>query len=43
MRDLYGDLLYMRRRLVDRLEEAGAMQIPVRRAGWQADEQKLPD
>jgi N-acetylglucosamine-6-sulfatase len=33
----------MRRRLFDRLEEAGAMQIPVRRAGWQADEQKLPD
>ena len=28
----------MRKRLFDRLEAEGAMQIPVRRAGWQADQ-----
>lgn len=31
----------MRNRLFDRMEEKGAMQIPVRRAGWQADEKRI--
>lgn len=31
----------MRKRLFDRLEAAGAMQIPVRRAGWQANERLI--
>lgn len=33
----------MRRRLLDRLEAAGAMQVPVRRGDWQAAERKLPE
>lgn len=31
----------MRSRLFDRMEELGAMQIPLRRAGWQADEKRI--
>lgn len=31
----------MRTRLFDRLEEADAMQVPMRRGGWQAGERKL--
>lgn len=31
----------MRSRLFDRMEELGAMQIPLRRAGWQADEKLI--
>lgn len=32
----------MRRRLFDRLEATGGMQIPLRRGDWQASERKLP-
>lgn len=32
----------MRRRLFDRLESTGGMQIPLRRGDWQASERKLP-
>jgi N-acetylglucosamine-6-sulfatase len=32
----------MRRRLFDRLEAAGAMQVPMRRGEWQAGERKAP-
>lgn len=33
----------MRARLFDRMEEEGAMSIPVRRANWQADEKLIDD
>jgi N-acetylglucosamine-6-sulfatase len=33
----------MRNRIFDLLEETGGMQIPLRRAGWQADERLLRD
>ena len=32
----------MRRRLFDRLEASGGMQIPLRRGDWQAAERRLP-